>query len=248
MTSPSGPSRVRLVVHLGAAAAGALMTWLVMLKWYPFFLAGTVPRLGPSPEEIAKNLRTAYLNAAAVTTLAAALIAAAMALCEAISRRSILFAVVAVLTAAVLGGAGGDAGGCCGQMLDQHVMVHKLQELPLLEGLGESSSTIVVQGACWGLAGLGIGLGLAVTSFRDLRTVIRAAVGGTLGGLIAGLIFPLLTALLGLIVPLPDFGGIVPDTATHRLLWLEIAAISIAMGIGGGVRPPISEAASNEPH
>jgi hypothetical protein len=243
MTSHSERSWAKLFVRLGASAAAGLLAWLVMQRWYPFFLSGVTPHLGPSPEEMAKNFRAAYLNSSAVITIAAALIGAALALCDTISRRSLSIAVIAVLAGAVLGGAGGTAGGSCGQRLDQHIMLHKLKKLPILESLDDTPRTIVVQGACWGLAGLGIGLGVGILCLHNLRTVIRSVGGGVLGGVIAGLIFPLLTAPLGIILPLPDLAGIVPDSALQRLLWLEVAAISIAIGTSGSVRSQVGSEA-----
>lgn len=239
MTSHYKRSWAPLLLRVGASAAAGLLAWLAMKQWYPFFVGAPPTRIGtsaPNPEEIAKALRIAQLNASAIVALAAAFIAAALALCDAMTRRSLSFAVVAGLSGAVLGGTGGTVGGSCGQTLDQNVILHKLKELPVLDNLDDTPRTIVAQGACWGLAGLGIGLGLAIVSLRDLRTVARSVVGGILGGVIAGLIFPLLTTPLGIILPLPDLAGIVPDNAIQRLLWLEVAAISIAMGTSGSVR------------
>jgi len=50
-----------------------------------------------------------------------------------------------------------------------------------------------------------------------------------------------------LVLPLPDLAGIVPDSALQRLLWLELAAISIAMGIGGGRRSQAAPEAKTVP-
>lgn len=239
MTSFRELVRSGLGARLTAAAIGALAAWLVMQGWYPFFSRPLAPQVGtslPDPRQIAAMLRLAYLNVSAVACLASAMFATALVLCEAVARRSLRWTVVAVLAAVICGGVGGEAGGWTAHWLNQQAPLHRLSALPVLNGMNDAPRMIAVQAACWALAGLGVGLGLGLPNLPWPGGVFRAAFGGILGGIIAGLLFPILAALLGLVVPFFESPELVPGSAVGRLLWLEVAAVSIAAGIEGSLR------------
>jgi hypothetical protein len=168
--------------------------------------------------------RAAYANPTALVTLAGGLFAVALGACQRIHRRSPALTAYSLLVAAVLGGLGGDAGGGFGQWLSEQAALGRM---------GDTARLFTIQAVCWSLAGLGVGLGAAFLSADDRRAAGRKAAGGGLGGLLAGFVYLLGAALAGICFPDVETGGLVPEAASTRLVWLLAAAVSISIGAAG---------------
>ena len=102
--------------------------------------------------------------------------------------------------------------------------------------------TIVVQCAMFGLAGLGVGAGVAFAAtlpvFR-LRLLATCCVGGLLGGTLAGLVFPFASSIL---LPSARTEDLMPDAGVSRLLWLALVSCLSALTLTGMVKEARTEA------
>ena len=133
--------------------------------------------------------------------------------------RAIWGGLLAILIAGVFAGGGAVLGG----ML---AVSPALPEDPLIR-------TIVVQCAMFGLAGLGVGAGVAFAAtlpvFR-LRLLATCCVGGLLGGTLAGLVFPFASSIL---LPSAQTEVLMPDPGVSRLLWLALVSCLSALTLTG---------------
>ncbi len=84
--------------------------------------------------------------------------------------------------------------------------------------------TIIVQAAMFGVAGLGVGAGVAFATtlpiFRP-HLLANCLLGALLGGLLAGLIFPFASSIL---LPNARTEVLMPDPGVSRLLWLALVS------------------------
>jgi len=93
--------------------------------------------------------------------------------------------------------------------------------------------TTVVQSVMFGLAGLGVGAGVAFAAtlpiFRP-RLLAICLTGGLIGGLLAGLIFPIASSIL---LPNARTEVLMPDPGVSRLLWLALVSCLSALTLTG---------------
>lgn len=93
--------------------------------------------------------------------------------------------------------------------------------------------TIIVQSAMFGLAGLGVGAGVAFATtlpiFRP-KLLATCCVGGLLGGLLAGLVFPFASSIL---LPSARTEVLMPDPGVSRLLWLALLSCLSVLTVTG---------------
>jgi hypothetical protein len=228
----SEPAPANRIAWLAVASVAGLAVWAIVQWRYPFFVAPAAKTAGgrgpspPSDEEIALAVQVAYLNATAVIALAGGLFGAALALREGVRRGQAKRALLPIVGGGVLGGAGGWGG----QWLSGLPWLHQLGTTRL----GDTPRAVVIQAVCWGLTGLGIGLGLAIPLTRRPHALAEVAAGGALGGLLGTLVYPVLAAVVGIILPAGETLGLIPEGGVDRILWLEAAAICIAAGVSGG--------------
>ncbi len=91
--------------------------------------------------------------------------------------------------------------------------------------------TIIVQCAMLGLAGSGVGAGVAfATTLPIFRPQLLAIclTSGLLGGLLAGLIFPFASSIL---LPNAQTEVLMPDLGVSRLLWLALVSCLSALTV-----------------
>lgn len=102
--------------------------------------------------------------------------------------------------------------------------------------------TIVVQSAMFGLAGLGVGAGVAFAVTLPIiqpRLLATCCVGGLLGGALAGLIFPFASSIL---LPNARTEVLMPDPGVSRLLWLALVSCLSALTVTGMAKEARTEA------
>ncbi len=93
--------------------------------------------------------------------------------------------------------------------------------------------TIVVQSAMFGLAGLGVGAGVAFAVTLPIiqrRLLATCCVSGLLGGALAGLVFPFASSIL---LPSARTEVLMPDPGVSRLLWLALVSCLSALTVTG---------------
>jgi hypothetical protein len=188
----------------------------------------------PNEEERAAMARRAALNLATIMALSGGFLGVGMALAEGVRRRPVVRVSLAVFAAAAAGGCAGIAAGWCSERM------FELPDLLKLDEWTRGSRDLVVQAACWGLIGLGVGAGLTLSGWRRAPSLV----GGALGGLFSALPYSMISAVVGIFVPAGETVGLVPSSTANRLLWLVIAAVCIGTGIGiagQGRRPGVQD-------
>lgn len=238
-TSEPGQEAAPLAVGAGSCSQGgaralfiagglsALATWAVIIASdFPFFkgspsgAGGSTPQ-APSAEDLALALRVARLNAASLMALSGGLLGIGLALGDSVRRHAAKGVALAVLATGIGGGfAGAAAGWCVPWMLT-------LPHFHQLESVYAPARDIMVQAGCWGFTGLAIGLGLTLSACRARRAIL----GGVLAGAFSALVFAFMSAVVGIIVPAGDDGGLLPDSTANRLVWLLSAVFCLAAGI-----------------
>ena len=149
-------------------------------------------------------------------------------------------AVLAIVSGAVLAGAAGAAGGWCGQRTTELAWLLTLD----IKSLGDTPRPIAIQAACWSVAGLGIGIALAIPLACRFGAITRATARGAVGGLLAALLYFILVFIVGIWLPAAgNTPGLIPEAAIHRFLWLEVPAVCIAAAVGAASNLPSSPAA-----
>ena len=232
------PGRSRRAAQFGwvaSAALAAVVEWWIVQPRYPFFVAPASPVAPSAPSgpgahppndvEIAAAARLASMNIAALVGLAGATIGAALSLANALPGASVKRASGTILAGGILGGASGFVGGWCSQWLSNLV--------PVLE-LDETQRTFLLQTVCWGTTGLGVGLALAMPFVRPRRRVAHALMRGALGGILGALVYPIASAVVGIVLPVGDTPGVVPEMSANRFIWLEATAVAMAVSLAGG--------------
>jgi hypothetical protein len=92
---------------------------------------------------------------------------------------------------------------------------------------------IISDSVAWGVAGLGVGAAVALTSWR-LHLVFPCTAAAMLGGVLLGILHGPLSAI---VFPMVNSDTIVPDTSEDRILGLGMGAILIgALVAWGGQR------------
>jgi hypothetical protein len=178
--------------------------------------------------------RLAHLNLTALMTMSGAFLGLAIALGEGVRYRPVSRVSLAILAAALGGGCAGAAAAWCGHVL------FGLPSLEELDKLFPEARDIVVQAVCWGLIGLGVAVGVTLSGDRCRRSLI----GGALGGLFSALPYSMISVVGGILAPIGQTPGLVPDSTTNRLLWLMAGAVCIGTGIGisgEGRRPSVRD-------
>jgi hypothetical protein len=91
------------------------------------------------------------------------------------------------------------------------------------------ATSIIMQAAGWTLAGLGIGLGSTLPTWR-CRTIAMATAGGALGGLLGALVYPM---AVGMLFPQFKTDMVVPPEGANRIAWLLTTAGFMGLLMGG---------------
>lgn len=174
---------------------------------------------GNAPEEQQKELLDTSLvvsnkNAALSLVLLISTLSLFLTIAEAKLRHQGLDAIWRGLLAIVIADVFAVGGSILGSMLATSA---SMPEDPMVR-------TIIVQSAMFGLAGFGVGAGVAFAStlpiFRP-RPLAVCLTGGLLGGLLAGLIFPMASSIL---MPNAQTEVLMPDPGVSRLLWLALVS------------------------
>lgn len=230
----NGENALLLATIPGLIVAGlvALVVWGV-LEVMPsvFELPEHLRELsGNAPEEQQKELLDTSLvvsnkNAALSLVMLSSTLGLFLTIAEVKLRHQGLRAIWGGLLAILIAGAFAVGGSILGSML---AASSRLPEDPLIR-------TIIVQSAMFGLAGLGVGAGVAfATTLPTFRPQLLAIclTSGLLGGLLAGLIFPFASSIL---LPNARTEVLMPDPGVSRLLWLAlVSCISVLTVTGMG--------------
>lgn len=226
----NGENALLLSTIPGLIVAGivALLVWGV-LEVMPsvFELPEHLRELsGNAPEEQQKELLDTSLvvsnkNAALSLVMLISTLGLFLTIAEVKLRRQGLRAIWGGLLAVLIAGAFAVGGSIVGSVL---AASSSLPEDPLLK-------TIIVQSAMFGLAGAGVGLGVAfattLPSFRP-KLLAVSVTSGLLGGLLAGLIFPFASSIL---LPNARTEVLMPDPGVSRLLWLALVSCLSALTV-----------------
>ena len=183
---------------------------------------------GNAPEEQQKELLDTSLvvsnkNAALSLVMLISTLGLFLTIAEVKLRHQGLRAIWGGLLAILIAGAFAVGGSILGGML---AASSSLPEDPLIR-------TIIVQSAMFGLAGLGVGAGVAfATTLPIFRPQLLAIclTGGLLGGLLAGLIFPIVSSIL---LPNARTEVLMPDPGVSRLLWLTLVSCLSVLTVTG---------------
>ena len=183
---------------------------------------------GNAPEEQQKEKKDASLaasnnNTALSLVMLTSTLGLFMTVAEVKLRHQRLRAIWGGLLAILIAGAFAVGGSILGSML---AASSSLPEDPLIR-------TIIVQSAMFGLAGLGVGAGVAfATTLPIFRPQLLAVcvTGGLLGGMLAGLIFPFASSIL---LPNARTEVLMPDPGVSRLLWLALVSCLSALTVTG---------------
>ena len=212
------------------AGFAALLVWGVLEVMPPVFeLSERLRELsGNAPEEQQKEKKDASLaasnnNTALSLVMLTSTLGLFMTVAEVKLRHQRLRAIWGGLLAILIAGAFAVGGSILGGML---AASSSLPEDPLIR-------TVIVQSAMFGLAGLGVGAGVAfATTLPIFRPQLLAIclTGGLLGGLLAGLIFPIASSIL---LPNARTEVLMPDPGVSRLLWLALVSCLSALTVTG---------------
>lgn len=206
--------------------AGALLAWLLMQQWYPFFLYDMTPTNSASPgppsdEDIAMVKLYKYRNSIAAAGLAAAVLSVCLACGKAISSRSAAYGLVGAIGGILLGGGFGMLGGWCAQ---------RSFDSPALLYLGDLPRTLAVQVILWGIAAVGIGLAVGLPSWQR-QTVFRLFLAAIVGGLLAAIVYPIVWGVAGVFFPAAEGDQLIPAEGSQRLAWLLVAGTCIGAAL-----------------
>jgi hypothetical protein len=205
-----------LLIGLAAAA----IVWGTIQAVHPVFRVPKkfdVPRIGMPTEMFLAHRREQERvdrwNAALYLGGLGLLMSLAIGAREAAARRS---AWSPILTAP-LGGIGGAVGGVLGCMVLQYVRTNV--------GQAELINTMEAQLATCVPLGLGVGLGLGLTTWTAIGTV-KYGLTGVAGGAVAAVAYSVAIALF---MPETNTDALLPEEAGARLLWLTMAAGTVAL-------------------
>jgi hypothetical protein len=223
---------------LGGFAA-ALISWLVVVLWYPFYFSGLsfAPGVAPTPEQMTMLVRQTWVNTLALFALFGAALSTGLNITAALHRRSKRMALIGIPTGVALGGAFGALGGWCGQALSDSSL---LQFIDRSRPEAELTVAVIVHAACWAVIGFGVGLGFALTALNG-RDRLYAPLGACLGGMLATPCYQVIIVLVCLISPMGGTDSLIPEGNDSRLIWLITAGLAIGIGTGGltgGKRKP----------
>jgi hypothetical protein len=221
-----GRSRTARLWALGAGAAAAIASWLLIEAAHDRFRPEAAPRrftgstflIAGSQERAAAGAR----NAALAFGLMGATVGLALGLAGGLARRSARTAAVAAVGGLVLGAAAG-----AGASLAALPLATRLHERDPGSMSLEMASSLLVHGGTWGAIGAAGGLAFGIGLGGRARAV-RALVGGLLGGIAGAFLYEMIGALV-----LPDTKTLEPIAATWglRLLAQSLAVIPPAAGV-----------------
>jgi len=240
-THASGRSGAVRLWALGAGAAAALVSWLLIETTLDSFKATATPKgsrafLAPGAEERAT---AGTRNAALAMGLTGATAGLALGLAGGLARRSAQAAVAAGLLGLMLGAAAG-----AGAMLIALPIASHVHDRDPGTMSAEMASSLLVHGLPWGavgtLGGLAFGIGLGGRARAG-----RGLLGGLLGGVAGAILYEIIGALA-----LPGSKIIDPIAATWgvRLLAQFLAVIPLAAGIAALVPYPADRRSQHAPH
>lgn len=217
---------------VASGLVGALLAWLLMQQWYPFFVYDMAPTNSASPgppsdEDLAMLKLNKYRNSIAAAGLAAAVLSVCLAFGKAISSRSAGYGLVGTIGGILLGGGFGMLGGWCAQ---------RSFDSPTLLYLGDLPRTLAVQVVLWGIAAVGIGLAVSLPSWRR-QTVFRLSLAAVVGGLLTAILYPVVWGVAGIFFPAAEGDQLIPAGGSQRLAWLLAAGTCI----GAALAWPASE-------
>lgn len=183
---------------------------------------------GNAPEEQQKELLNTSLlvsnqNAGLSLVMLISTLGLFLTIAEVKLRHQGVRAIWGGLLAILIAGAFAVGGSILGSML---AASPTLPEDPLIR-------TIIVQSAMFGLAGLGVGAGVAFATTLPIflpRLLTICLTGGLLGGLLAGLIFPFASSIL---LPNASTEVLMPDPGASRLLWLALVSCLSVLTVTG---------------
>ncbi len=221
-----------MIPGLILAGLVSLLVWGVLEVMPPVFeLPEHLRELsGNAPEEQQKELLDTSLvvsnkNAALSLVMLTSTLGLFLTIAEVKLRHQGTRAIWGGLLAILIAGAFAVGGSMLGSML---AASSSLPEDPLFR-------TLIVQSAMFGLAGLGVGTGVAFATTLPIfraRLLANCVTGGLLGGLLAGLMFPFASSIL---MPNARTEVLMPDPGVSRLLWLALLSfltVLTATGMG----------------
>lgn len=200
---------------VASGVAGALLAWLLMQQWYPFFVFAMAATNSASPgppsdEDLAMLELYKYRNAIAASSLAAAVLAVCLACGKALSSRSAAYGLVGAIGGIVLGGGLGTLGGWCAQRSFDSPTLLYLPDLP---------RTLAVQAVLWGISAVGIGLAVGLPSWK-WQSILRLILAAVVGGLLAAVVYPVVWGVAGVFFPAAEGDQLIPAGGSQRLAWL----------------------------
>lgn len=195
------PGRHGALTLAVAGVLGALVAWVVLAEFRPYFQHAQRGQAPPNEETQALARRDALLN----TVSAFAIVGAAMVVCvvagESLSRRSWRMLAIAAPVGLVLGAGAGALGGWAGYCVQTGSSL----------GLIDLAKSAVQQVTVWGI--IGIGMGIAMPP-RRLTAWVNAVVAAALGGGFAALIY---VATVAFFFPDVSAEALLPDSHAQRL-------------------------------
>jgi len=218
---------------LGAGAAAALASWLLIEATLGSFKAATTPtRFMSSTFNIAGSRERASAgarNAALAFGLMGATVGLALGLAGGLARRSARAASTAAVLGLVLSAAAG-----AGASLAALPVASRVHDRDPGNMSAEMTSSLIIHGGTWGavgaIGGLAFGIGLGGRS-----RAVRALLGGLLGAIAGAVLYELIGALA---LPGTKIMEPIAETWGTRLLAQVLAVIPASVGVAALVAEP----------
>lgn len=215
------------LLFVAAGLLGAAASWAVLEKAYPYFeMSPETAKLleaqhGYTAEEgvriVAELQWLKYSNQTIGIGVFGLCMGGMLSLAEGAASRSFARSAIGLLLGLVLGAFFGGLGGMAGTYAFDWISVDvpRFQMYP----------SVISDAVAWGIAGLGVGAAVALTSLR-LHLVPRCTAAAMLAGVLLGLLHGPISAL---VFPMVNSETIVPDTSADRIFGMAMGAVLLGL-------------------
>ena len=191
---------------------GGLLAFLLLQQLHPYFSNEEAANaFGILPAEVQAELD--HKNSIFVFSLMGGLFAVGLAVGEAMSRKSILTAILGGVGSAVVGTGCGALTGFLGNMF--------FKFLSERGGMSELAIVVGVYTSTFAMLGGAVGLSAALFLSRKISVSGNCLLAGILAGISAGLLYPIVAALA---IPSADTQVLIPVGSGERLLWCALSS------------------------